>query len=49
MNVPYWMRLAIWPLIRDTDCYYCVFLRGALFGGTVVAFIGTGLWAVLYL
>jgi hypothetical protein len=28
----YWTQLAIWPLIRDTDCMYCIFLRGLCLG-----------------
>ena len=47
-GVPYWVRLPIWYLIRDTDCVYCIFLRGVLFGGTVVALIGGGIWAAWF-
>ena len=47
-GVPYWLQLPIWYLIRDTDCVYCIFLRGVLFGGTVVALIGGGIWAAWF-
>lgn len=47
MNVPYWLQLAIWPLIRDTDCYYCIFIRGVLLGATTTAVLGGAIWAVL--
>lgn len=45
MNVPYWLQLVIYPLIRDTTCYYCIFIRGTLLGAAVSALIAGGLWA----
>jgi hypothetical protein len=48
MRVPYWLQMAIWPLIRDTDCYYCIFIRGALYGALLTCLMGA-LWAALYL
>jgi len=41
----YWTQLAIWPLIRDTTCYYCIFLRGMLAGALVgLTFAGGVIW-----
>lgn len=31
-HVWYWVKLPIWYLIRDTECPYCIFLRGVLLG-----------------
>ena len=43
-HVWYWMQLAIWPMIRNTDgCVYCIFLRGMLFG-IALTLIGGGAW-----
>jgi len=42
----YWVQLAIWPLIRDTDCMYCIFLRGVV-AGIVVSQLGVWLWKTL--
>jgi hypothetical protein len=48
MGVPYWLQVLIWPLIRDTDCYYCIFLRGMLLGVAVTLTIWGVTWAVLF-
>jgi len=43
-NVWYWIQLMIWPLIRDTDCLYCIFIRGMLLGFVSATFIGAIVW-----
>lgn len=43
-HVPYWMQVAIYPLIRDTTCYYCIFLRGCIAGGVVAAAVAALIW-----
>lgn len=43
-NVWYWVQLAIWPLIRNTDCLYCIFIRGMLLGFVSAIFIGAVVW-----
>jgi hypothetical protein len=45
-HVWYWIQLAIWPLIRDTDCIYCIFIRGMLAGG-VITVGGWVAWTML--
>lgn len=47
-HVPLWLQWCIWPLIRDTDCYYCIFIRGTVAGALLTAVIGGGVWAVLF-
>lgn len=42
----YWIQLVIWPLIRDTDCVYCIFLRGML-AGVVLTVGGWTIWLML--
>ena len=43
-HVWYWVQLAIWPLIRNTEgCVYCIFLRGMLLGW-VTALLAGGIW-----
>lgn len=41
------IQRAIWPLIRDTTCAYCIFLRGALYGGGIVIILYL-LWRMAY-
>jgi hypothetical protein len=46
-HVWYWMQLAIWPMIRNTEgCVYCIFLRGAILGGFVALLLGGGAWLI---
>lgn len=40
----YLVQLAIWPLIRDTTCVYCIFIRGALCGTILGASIIGAFW-----
>lgn len=43
-NIPYWIRLAIWPFIRSTTCAYCHFIRGFGCGIVATAIIGGATW-----
>lgn len=47
MNVPYWLQVAIYPMIKDTVCYYCIFIRGVAVGITLTILLGVAAWVGL--
>lgn len=42
--VPYWLQMAIYPFIKDTVCYYCIFIRGFIAGVCCTIIIGGVAW-----
>lgn len=45
--MPYWLQLVLYPMIKDTECGYCIFIRGAVFGSVLTILLGGLLWVGL--